>query len=186
MKRRTMPVKRDPSGRRYVEAQVEVSATPEDIWQAIATGPGISAWFVPTQIDQRVGGAVTSSFGPGMDSQAEITAWEPPSRFVAESRDDMGPDAPTVATEWTVEAREGGSCVVRVVHSWFTEKDDWDEQFEGHTFGWLVFFRILKLYAERFPGQPAAPVQLAATAPEPVSEAWGSLAGPLGLDRVTN
>ena len=36
-----MPVKKEPSGRRSVEAQVEVPGTPEDVWRAIATGPGI-------------------------------------------------------------------------------------------------------------------------------------------------
>ena len=44
-----MPVKKDSSGRRYVQAEVEVPGTPEQVWQAIATGPGISSWFVPTE-----------------------------------------------------------------------------------------------------------------------------------------
>ena len=35
-----MPVKKDASGRRSVEAEVEVPGTPEEVWQAIATGPG--------------------------------------------------------------------------------------------------------------------------------------------------
>ena len=55
-----MPVKKDPNGRRYVEAEVEVPGTPEEVWRAIATGPGISSWFVPTQVEERVGGKVTA------------------------------------------------------------------------------------------------------------------------------
>ncbi len=86
-----MPVKRDASGNRSVQAEVEVPGTPEQVWEAIATGPGISAWFVSTEVDGRPGGAVTSSFGPGMDSLSTITAWEPPHRFAADSRDDMVP-----------------------------------------------------------------------------------------------
>ena len=132
-----MPVKKDASGRRSVEAEVEVPGTPEEVWQAIATGPGISSWFVPTEVEEREGGSVVCNFGPGMESLSTITAWDPPHRFVADSRDDMGPDDPTVATEWIVEARSGGTCVVRVVHSWFTSSDDWDDQFEGHTYGWI-------------------------------------------------
>ena len=128
-----MPVKKDASGRRSVEAEVEVPGTPEEVWQAIATGPGISSWFVPTTLEERVGGSVVANFGPGMESLSTITAWDPPHRFVADSRDDMGPDGPTIATEWIVEARSGGTCIVRVVHSWFTSSDDWDDQFEGHT-----------------------------------------------------
>jgi uncharacterized protein YndB with AHSA1/START domain len=177
-----MPVKKDASGRRSVEAEVEVPGTPDDVWRAIATGPGISSWFVPTTVEEREGGSVVCDFGPGMESLSAITAWEPPHRFVADSRDDMGPDDPTVATEWIVEARFGGTCVVRVVHSWFTSSDDWDDQFEGHTYGWIAFFRILRLYLEHFRGQPSATFQLMGVAPEPKSEAWAALTGLLGLD----
>jgi uncharacterized protein YndB with AHSA1/START domain len=176
-----MPVKKDASGRRFVEAEGEVPGTPEEVWQAIASGPGISSWFVPTTLDERVGGSVVCDFGPGMESLSTITAWEPPHRFVADSRDDMGPDDPTVATEWIVEARSGGTCVVRVVHSWFTSSDDWDDQFEGHTYGWIAFFRILRLYLTHYRGQPSSAFQLMGVAPEPKSEAWEALTGQLGL-----
>ena len=93
-----------------------------------------------------------------MESLSTITAWDPPHRFVADSRDDMGPDDPTVATEWIVEARSGGTCVVRVVHSWFTSSDDWDDQFEGHTYGWISFFRILRLYLDPLPRPARLPI----------------------------
>ena len=178
-----MPVKKDASGRRSVEAEVEVPGTPEDVWQAIATGPGISSWFVPATVEEREGGSIVCNFGPGMESLSTITTWEPPHRFVADSRDDMGPDDPTVATEWIVEARSGGTCVVRVVHSWFTSSDDWDDQFEGHTYGWISFFRVLRLYLEHFRGQPGSPFQLMGVAPEPKSEAWEALTSRLGLNR---
>ena len=63
-----MPVKKDPSGRRSIEAQIEVPGTPEEVWKAIATGPGISSWFVPSTVEERVGGTATCSFGQGMDA----------------------------------------------------------------------------------------------------------------------
>jgi uncharacterized protein YndB with AHSA1/START domain len=176
-----MPVKIDDSGRRSVEAEVEVPGTPEEVWQAIATGPGISAWFVPSEVEERVGGAVVCNFGPGMESLSSITDWEPPHRFVADSRDDLGPEDPTVATEWSVQARSGDTCVVRVVHSWFMESDAWDEQYEWHTYGWLSFFRVLRSYLTHFRGQPSAAFQVVGTAPEPKEAAWAALAGPLGL-----
>jgi uncharacterized protein YndB with AHSA1/START domain len=176
-----MPVNKDPSGRRWVQAEVEVPGSPEQVWQAIATGPGISSWFVPTEVEEREGGAITANFGPGMDSHATITAWEPPRRFVADSRDDMGPGDPTVATEWFIEARAGGVCVVRVVHSWYTDSDQWDEQYEQAQYGWLGFFRILRLYLTHFAGQPCAAFQLGGWAPEPKSAAWAALMGALGI-----
>jgi uncharacterized protein YndB with AHSA1/START domain len=170
-----MPVKKEPSGRRSVEAKVEVPGTPEEVWQAIATGPGISSWFVPTTSEEKVGGATKSSFGPGMDSDAKITVWESTKRFVAETQEGPG----TVATEWTVEAKGGGTCIVRVVHSWFANTDDWDGQFEGHSYGWIVFFENLRLYLEHFRGQPSAIVALSAMSND--SDAWGRLVGPLEL-----
>jgi uncharacterized protein YndB with AHSA1/START domain len=174
-----MAVEKDGSGRRSVSAEVEVPGTPEEVWEAIATGPGISAWFVPAEVDGRVGGKTICHFGPddSMDAVAEITEWQPPHRFVAESEEGPG----TVATEWLVEAKGGGSCVVRVVHSWAAEGDGWDAEFEGHAGGWLSFFKLLRLYLEHFSGQPSTLVQVAAQSEATVDEAWKRLAGPLGL-----
>ena len=70
-------------------------APPEEVWQAIATGPGISSWFVPSEVEEREGGTAVSHFGPGdsMDSVGTVTAWEPPHRFVVDSRDELGEGA---------------------------------------------------------------------------------------------
>ena len=180
-----MPVKQDPSGRRSVQAEAEVSGTPEQVWQAIATGPGISSWFVPTEMHPGGGSApatTTSHFSAdgSMDAVSAITEWDPPRRYVAESPAES-PNAPAVATEWTVEARAGGTCIVRVVHSWFASSDEWDDQFEGHTHGWTGFFRILRLSLAHFAGQPSSAFQLMAFAPAPAPHAWKSLTGALGL-----
>lgn len=180
-----MPVHHDPDGSRYVQAEVEVPGTPEAVWQAIASGAGVSAWFVPTRIEGQEGGKVTSEFGPGMEASATITTWDPPHRFVAESRDDMPENGPTIATEWTVEAAAGGTCTVRVVHRWFASTDDWDNQFEGHSYGWIGFFRILRLYLQHFAGQPSQLVQVMGTSNESPQQAWAALAGGLGLADAT-
>ena len=182
-----MSVKKEPSGRRSVEVEVVVPGTPEEVWQAIATGPGISSWFVPSDVDERVGGSAICHFSPdgSMDSVSTITTWDPPRSFVAESAD-LGPDAPPIATEWIVEARAGGTCVVRVVHSLFASEDDWDGQLEGWEGGWPAFFRILRLYLTHFRGQPAASFQLMGVAPEPKADAWAALTDRLGLVGATD
>lgn len=176
-----MPVHRDEKGNRYVQAEVEVPGTPEEVWEAIATGPGITSWFVPSEVDGRAGGEAVSHFGPGMDSVATITEWDPPRRFVAGTAGEMGPAGPSVATEWIVEAKGGGTCTVRVVHRWFADSDAWDDQFEGHTHGWQSFFRVLRLYLGAFRGMHGAPVQVMGVAPEPKEEAWEAWTRPLGL-----
>ncbi len=112
-----MSVKKEASGRRSVQVEVELPGTPEEVWQAIATGPGVSSWFVPTEFEESDGKpvAVTSDFGPGMLARSVVTAWDPPRRFAAQGAGWGG--SPPIATEWSVEARAGGRCVVRVVHS---------------------------------------------------------------------
>ena len=175
-----MSVKKEPSGRRSVQIEVEVPGTPEEVWAAIATGPGISSWFVPTRSDERQGGQLVCTFGPGMDSASTITSWRPLERFVAEG-DMGGPGSPKVATEWSIEARAGGKCVVRVVHSLFASTDDWDNQLDGLEQGWPTYFRILRMYLERFKGKPCAAMQFVGFSTDPEAKAWEKAGGELGL-----
>jgi uncharacterized protein YndB with AHSA1/START domain len=176
-----MPVRKDPSGERSVQVEVEVPGTPEEVWKAIATGQGMSAWFVPSTSDERAGGTATSNFGPGMESVALIKTWDPPRSFAAETEEGPG----KVATEWTVEARSGGTCVVRVMHRWFASTDDWDNEFEGHSYGWMAFFRILRLYLTHFAGEKASAFQLSAFSPQALLDVWNGLLRPLRIDNAT-
>jgi uncharacterized protein YndB with AHSA1/START domain len=180
-----MSVKNDPDGRRSVQVDVEVPGTPEEVWQAIATGPGVSSWFVPTEMEEAGGKpvAVKSLFGPGMESRAEITAWDPPRMFAAESPG-WTPEMPSMATQWSVEAKAGGTCVVRVAHSLVAATDDWDSQLEGTEHGWPGFFRTLRLYLEHFRGARSAMVQNMAVGAGTEAEAWETLTQALGLTGV--
>lgn len=171
-----MPLEKEPSGARSVETEVEVPGTPEQVWEAIATGSGISSWFVPTTCDQKVGGTTTSEFGPGMASEATITEWRPPRMFAAEAQQEPG----RIGTEWHIEARDGGTCIVRVVHRWFAETDEWDDQFEGHMVGWQSFFRILRIYLEHFSGEASSGFALSHFRAAPGDEVWGALTESLG------
>ena len=178
-----MSVKKEASGRRSVQVEVEVPGTPEEVWQAIATGPGISSWFVPTEFEERDGKpvAVTLNFGPGMESRSVVTAWDPPRMFAAQGEGWGG--SPPIADEWSVEARAGGICVVRVVHSLFASTDDWDNQLEGTESGWPGFFRILRIYLTHFRGQRSAMMQWMAPAAGTEAEAWETLTAALGAER---
>jgi uncharacterized protein YndB with AHSA1/START domain len=57
-----------------------VPGTPVQVWQAIATGPGMTSWFTPAQVDERLGGAIVFDFGDqncGDDSSSgKVTAWD--------------------------------------------------------------------------------------------------------------
>jgi uncharacterized protein YndB with AHSA1/START domain len=180
-----MSVKKEPSGRRSIQVEVEVPGTPEEVWQAIATGPGVSSWFVPTVFDEQDGKpvAVRMNFGPGMESRAVLKAWDPPRMFAAEAPG-WAPEMPPMATEWTVEAKAGGVCVVRVAHSLFASTDDWDNQLEGTEHGWPGFFRTLRLYLTHFRGQRSELMQFVVPAAGTEAEAWDTLTSALGVKGV--
>jgi uncharacterized protein YndB with AHSA1/START domain len=173
-----MSVEKEPSGRRSFQVEVEVQGTPEQVWRAIASGPGISAWFVPTQLDGRVGGSIALDFGGGMVSSAKIVAWQPPHRFVAEDSTWL-----QVATEWTVESRGGGSCIVRVVHSLFASTDQWDDQLGSTENGWPGYFRILRHYLAHHAGQPAASFVLMMPSAAAAAPSWQKLSAALGMPK---
>jgi uncharacterized protein YndB with AHSA1/START domain len=179
-----MSVTQEPSGRRSVQVEVEVPGTPDEVWQAIGTGPGISSWFVPTSFEERDGKAValTVSFGPGMEARSVVTHWDPP-RMFANSSEGWMPGSPPMASEWSVEARAGGVCIVRIVHSLFASTDEWDNQLEATASAWPAFLRNLRLYLAHFRGQRSAIMQVM-TPVGTEADAWETLTSALGVKGV--
>lgn len=178
-----MSVKKEASGRRSVQIEIDVPGTPQEVWDAIATAQGISAWFVPATFEEEDGKpvAVTLDFGPAMDSRSVVTAWNPPHLFAREGAG-WAPGSPPIATEFSVEARAGGTCVVRVVQSLFASTDDWDAQLTGAEEGWPGIARVLRLYLTHFRGQRSAIMRIMAPVPGTAAEAWARLTGALGLE----
>jgi uncharacterized protein YndB with AHSA1/START domain len=167
------------SSDRTVEHEIEVTGTPEQVWQAIATGQGITGWFVPTKVEERAGGAMELDFGPGMGTATgEITVWEPPTRFVHLG---TGAAGNPVAYEWQVEARSGGTCVVRLVTSGFLSEADWQAEYDSTAEGWQLFLNNLRLYLLHFAGQPCASLLVQKLSDVEADNAWRQLTGSLGL-----
>ena len=182
-----MPVKKDDSGKRWVEMEFLVPGTAEQVWHAIATGPGMTAWFTPTTVDERVGGAIGFDFGQGdsgeQTSSGIVTEWDPPHRLAYEEHGWSG-EAPPVATEVVVTSHSGDRCVIRMVHSLFTSKDDWDDELESFETGWPGFFDVLRVYLKNFAGQPAAVAHATVRHTGVQAETWSSLIGALNLTGV--
>jgi uncharacterized protein YndB with AHSA1/START domain len=180
-----MSVKKEASGRRSIQVEVEVPGTPEEVWQAIATGPGISSWFAPAEFEERDRKpvAVTMTLGPGMESRSVVTAWDAPRMFASEAAG-WFPGSPPIASEWSVEARAGGVCVVRVVQSLFASTDDWDDQLIGAEAGIPGAFRILRIYLTHFRGQRSAFMQFMAPVAGTPADAWATLTAALGFSGV--
>src|SRR4029450_10681311 len=161
-----------------LEFSVEVPGTPEQAWQAIATAKGMSAWFLPTEMEEREGGSLHFSMGPEMGSDGQVTGWDPPRRIAYE--EDwaalMGkdPDALSPLTsEFIVEAQSGGTCVVRVTSSGFGTGAAWESEFwDDMGTRWMPFFDNLRLYLSHFPGQEATQLEVSASYPGDAETLW--------------
>jgi uncharacterized protein YndB with AHSA1/START domain len=164
---------------RELAKTVELAASPEQVWELIATGPGISTWFVPHQVEPRPGGAVRASFGGTFEGSGRVTAWEPGRRFgYAEPAPG---EAPEHAFEFLVEGRDGGGTVLRFVQSGFAG-EGWENEYDSFDKGWTLFFGNLVAYLEHFAGLPVHNVVSMAMAPGSKDDAWPVLHRALGLD----
>src|SRR4051812_9142520 len=100
-------------------ADAAVDATPTEVWDAIATGPGISTWFIGrTEIDN---GTVRTAFGDGWIPAGTITTAEKPHRFAYGT--EPAPDGRFIAYEFLIEGNDKSATVLRTVTSGFLPGD---------------------------------------------------------------
>jgi uncharacterized protein YndB with AHSA1/START domain len=147
----------------------------------------MSAWFTPTEMEEREGGRLHFSMGPEMGSDGHVTDWDPPRRLVYE--EDwaalMGKDPDAVSpltSEFIVEAQSGGTCVVRVTSSGFGTGAEWESEFwDDMGPNWIPFFDNLRLYLAHFPGQEATQLAATASLAGDAKAVWSTLYDALGL-----
>jgi uncharacterized protein YndB with AHSA1/START domain len=136
-----------------VTLNAEVDATPEEVWAAIATGPGIDSWFMGhTELEPREGGRGSFEMG-GQVQHSTVTTWEPGKRLAY--RGEPNPDGAFMAFEYLIEGRAGGSTVVRLVHSGVIGDDDWETEYDAVSKGDAMYFGKLVQYVEHFTGRTA-------------------------------
>jgi uncharacterized protein YndB with AHSA1/START domain len=156
--------------------EVEVDATPEEVWAAITTGPGYDSWFMGrTEVEPGEGGTVSTDLG-GYSMDSTITAWEPLRRFAF--RGDETPDGRFIAFEYLIEGRERGSTVLRLVSNGFLPGDDWEAEYDAMVKGGAMYFATLVAYLTHFAGRTATPVFAVAPA---AGQVFDRLPAALGL-----
>jgi uncharacterized protein YndB with AHSA1/START domain len=134
----------------------EIPVSPEEAWEAIATGPGIDSWFMGrNEVRPGPGGTVRTIFGE-YEPELSVTGWDPPRRFSYRSGD--FPDGRFIAYEFLIEGRASASTVVRVVTSGFLPGDDWEDEYDAMTQGSDLYFATLVEYLTHFGGRSATPV----------------------------
>jgi uncharacterized protein YndB with AHSA1/START domain len=173
-----------------LEMTFELPGTPEQLWEAIATASGINSWFMPTDLEERAGGSIVTHMGE-TSSPGTVTGWDPPLRFAYEEPEwatmagHEGESVTPLATEFLIEARSGGTCVLRVVSSAFGTGADWEQEFfEEMEKGWRPFFDRLRLYLTHFPGQRVTPLEAARTVSGDAGAVMSAMRRDLGVSEV--
>lgn len=127
--------------RRAVDLEQTVEASPDEVWEALTTGPGLKRWFpLDARVQPGEEGSVWLSWGPGSEGEAPIHIWEPPTRFgwtESHGEDDEGRPI-RIAVDFYVEG-SGESTVVRIVQSGLSGSSDWDEMYAALEDGWTYF-----------------------------------------------
>ena len=172
------------------ELELTVPATLAQVWQAVATAEGISAWMAPTELDGRVGGALTFQMGEDVTLHGRVTAFEPERRIAYEEdwavlTGNEGADVTPLVTEFLVEARSGGTCVVRVVTSAYGTGAAWESEFWGEMdTGWAPMLDNLRLHLTYFGDRRAKTFDLDGSLPGAAESAMDALCDALGAGGV--
>src|SRR5256885_13042775 len=133
--------------------EIALDATPEQVWEAITTGPGVDSWFMGrTEIEQGLGGAVRMSLLGGTQ-EATVTGWEPGKRFAYQG--EPGPDGAFMAFEFLIEGRGQGTTVLRFVHSGMLG-DDWEAEYDALSKGDQMYLEKLAGYLRHFRGRTSS------------------------------
>ncbi|OLT11501.1 hypothetical protein BJF78_04925 [Pseudonocardia sp. CNS-139] len=159
-----------------IRKEVTLDASPEQVWEAIATGPGLTSWFMTHEVEPGVGGVVRLTVGD-FAAESRITAWDPPRRLEVVGGTEEAPDA----FEYLVEGRDGGSTVLRFTQSGFAG-DNWETEYEATKAGWDCYLRTLNEYLRHFFGRPVTFVYADGPAASAAPEAWDRMLAALGLD----
>jgi hypothetical protein len=154
-----------------------LDTTPDTIWDAIATGPGISSWFVGrTEID---GDTIRTAFGDDWIPTGTIKTSDQPHHFAYASP--PAPDGRYIAYEYLVEAQDRSATVLRTVTSGFLPGDDWADEYEAMQYGTQLFFATLVELLRHFPGRTATPVTAFGPPVTDWPATWKALHARLGL-----
>ncbi|MEU8262007.1 SRPBCC domain-containing protein [Micromonospora sp. NPDC048999] len=157
---------------------IELTATPEQVWAAIATGPGIDSWFMGrSEVEPREGGRSSLTMG-GHTEQATVTAWEPGKRLAL--RSEPGPEGAFTAIEYLIEGREQGATTLRLVQSGILG-DNWETEYEAMQAGWDMYLGTLAAYLVHFPGRAGAPVAAFRPGAGTPEQVWAAVADALGI-----
>jgi uncharacterized protein YndB with AHSA1/START domain len=172
---------------RDIELSVELDASPEDVFRAVADGTEIAKWLAPearsTAPEGGKKGSIWISWGEGMSAEHELDVYDPPRRLVHPSGKNGETKAPLYA-EWSIEARDGGKTTLRLVHSGFSVGADWDDEYDAHARGWRLMLQNLRHYFARHAHAPASHLPFMAKVESRRGGLWKTLLARTGFSTL--
>ncbi|MET7527503.1 SRPBCC domain-containing protein [Streptomyces sp900116325] len=130
------------------------------------------------EVEPREGGAAAMDIG-GNRQEAQVTAYEPGKRFATRTGTDD--DGRFMAFEYLIEGRDGGSTVLRIVHSGMLG-DNWQDEYDALRRGWPFHLHTLREYLAHFPGRTGIPVfAMAPSGEQPTQQLRAALTRALSL-----
>jgi uncharacterized protein YndB with AHSA1/START domain len=123
-----------------IERTVRLASPPGDVWAALTTAEGLSAWFGErATIDLRPGGAASMTFAGGMTVDMRVERVEEPTVFAYTWRlPDLPDDDPRrTYVEFTLEP-DGVGTVLSVTETGFAQLpvDTRSDTYDSHSEGW--------------------------------------------------
>ena len=123
-----------------IERTIRVARTPRDVWSALTTADGLSAWFgEKATIDLRPGGAASMTFAGGTTVEMRVERVEEPNVFAYTWRlPDLPDDDPRrTYVEFTLES-DGTGTVLRLTETGFAQLplDTRGDAYDSHDEGW--------------------------------------------------
>jgi len=157
----------------------EIDATPDEVWDAISSGPGLDSWFMgDNEVERRQGGH-WSSVVDAFHMESTVTTWQPPTRLVTESPTEA--DGSRHTFEYELEPR-GAGTTIRWHHSGFLGSEHWEAEYEGMSEGDPIYFDKLVEYLTYFRGRTAVPVDVFLPGPADKAAAFAAILKALGID----
>jgi uncharacterized protein YndB with AHSA1/START domain len=172
---------------RSIELEVRVNAPVETVWRAFAEPEQLANWFpLRASGSQGKGGKVTLSWGTTGDWTTTIDEWVP-NEHIRWVDPPAAEGLPPTAIDFRLEA-DGGSTIVRLVHSGFSAAADWDEMYDATKGGWTYFLYNLQHYMEWHPDTPREMIWVRRPTTRTPDDVWKEILGSngLGIDPEVN
>lgn len=172
------------SSTRSLEKRIETTATPQQVWKAIATPEGIRQWYAPVaEVVPGEGGTMQLSWGEGMTGTLDIVVWESGRHLRVAGPERTPPGKGTrgrLIQDWTIDTL-AGKTQLRLVESGFGADASWNEEYASHERGWNQFLAVLEHALTFHRDRPGRQVEFLRLTGCDAEACWARITGPRGF-----